>query len=366
MTMNARRAAHFLLVPELADSPPNGALVRAYQSAGLAVDLFAPGDGHFPHGYGGEVATFSVEYGYRWLSRNGWHPSWRRYSLFSGTAEDPLAVVGILSAIHRRPSIALVDEIKSGSYRGDARESWKKLCRWAIRRAAIRIVNDPSRIDLLREYAELAPKSEVFVYPGGFVEPPAPVDREEQRRRWGVPPGGVVVGLSGGFNLSSGADWLIEAVQASPRLHAVVQPLGADEMTRFLLERLRDSDRIHVETRRLGWREAWSQAAAFDIGMAVYRNPAPQFQHMGTSSNRLCMCLAMGVPVIASRQPSFQFLERYDCGILVESSREVNSAIQAIRERLVTMRENAKTCWRDDVATGRRYRELVERIARLL
>jgi hypothetical protein len=57
---------HFLLLPELAGSPPNDALVRAYFEAGLAVDFFALGDGQFAHSSGDEARTFPAEYGYRW------------------------------------------------------------------------------------------------------------------------------------------------------------------------------------------------------------------------------------------------------------------------------------------------------------
>src|SRR5262249_22787599 len=159
--------------------------------------------------------------------------------------------------------------------------------------------------------AGLAEHHPIIVYPGGFHEPPAPVDRSKQRRAWGISDDAVVIGASGGFNLSGGADWLIEALEAIPDLYAVVQPFGVDPLSRFLLRHLGVCSRTYVEQRRLDWRQAWAEAAALDIGIVVYANPAPQFQVMGTSSNRLCMFLAMGVPVIASRQNSFRFLEEY-------------------------------------------------------
>lgn len=357
--LSPRRAAHFLLTPELADSPPNDTLIRAYRELGLEIDLYAPGDGRFRHSHGDGVRTFSVEYGYRWLARHALRPAWRRYAVFSGTAEDPIAVVRTLAASHRRPAVALVDEIKAGSYRGDARESWKRLCRSGIRRADVVIVNDASRIDLLRDYAGLAATREILVYPGSYLEPPAAVDRRSQRQVWNLPTESLVVASSGGFNFSMGADWLVDAVQALPELHAVIQPLGVDPLVKYLLPRLRSAERLYVEPSRLGWRQAWAQAAACDIGMAIYLSAAPQFQHMGTSSNRLCMFLAMGVPVIASRQESFRFLEEYDCGLLVETSREFAAAVGTIASRLETMKANARRCWAEHVCTAKRYRALV-------
>lgn len=355
-----------MLLPELADSPPNDALVRSYRAAGLGVDLFAPGAGPIEHSYGPGVRSFSVEYGYRWLAANSLRFGWRRYFAFSGTAEDPLAIVGALASLHRRPSIALVDEIRSGSYRGDSRELWKRLCRRAIRRADVCIVNDASRVDLVRRYAHLQGASPVLIYPGGYVDPPAPVDRDTQRELWGAPPTSLVIGLSGGFNLTAGVDWLIDAVDSSHNIFVVVQPLGIGEMARYLLGNLRCSERIYVERRRLAWRQAWSQAGALDIGVAVYLNTAPQFQNMGTSSNRLCMYLAMGVPVIASRQESFRFLEDYDCGVLVEDGDQFSDAIRSVRARLPEMKVNAKRCWKEYVNTSKRYSELADAVAVLL
>jgi glycosyltransferase involved in cell wall biosynthesis len=303
-----------------------------------------------------------VEYGRRWLFRNALSPFWRRYSLFSGTSEDPLAVVGVLSIIHRRPAIALVDEIKSGSYRGNARESWKRLCRRGMRRAKLNIVNDRSRIGLLKEYAGLSDGKKIIVYPSAFRCPPPAVDRALQREKWGVPEDAVVVGASGIFNLASGADWLIDALKIENRF-GVIQPVATDPLALFLLKRLEVATRMYVEEKRLAWQTAWAQAAALDVGTVVYKNPAPQFQHMGTSSNRLCMFLAMGVPVIASRQDSFRFLEGFKCGILVDDSRGFSAAVDIIRDRLVEMRANALRCYKEYVATSERYVHLREAVA---
>ena len=204
MAGNKKKAAHFLLLPELAGSPPNEAIVHALLELGYDVDLYAPGGAFSTAAYGSRVSAFGVEYGRRWLLQNALSPRWREYQSFSGTSEDPLAVVGVLAYLHRRPSFALVDEIKSGSYSGNSPEYWKRLCRWAIRRARFAIVNDQSRVSLLREYAGLPPDSETVVYPGCFHAPPPPAPAAVLRQQWGAPPDALVVGASGGFNLTSG------------------------------------------------------------------------------------------------------------------------------------------------------------------
>jgi glycosyltransferase involved in cell wall biosynthesis len=276
-------------------------------------------------------------------------------------------LVGVLAAMTGRPSFLLVDEIKSGTYRGNSPERWKQLCRWAMRRARFTIVNDDSRVQLLRDYAGLSPAAPVVVYPGCFHQPPPPdpVLRQQLRQRWGLPQDALVIASSGAFNLTAGADWLVQALQEEPSLHTVIQPLAVSPLCLFLLGRLGLGQRMFLQQERLSWQEAWRSAVGLDIGLAIYTNPAPQFQHMGTSSNRLCMFLAMGVPVIATRQPSFRFIEDYDCGVLVENYEEFLAAIREIGSRLPQMRANCRRCFDEYIMPGDRYPRLRQAIAAL-
>lgn len=364
--MSKRRvAAHFLLVPELAYSPPNDAIVRALLELDYEVELFAPGGNFDTSLYGPRVSAHQAEYGKRWLLRQALSPRWRKYALFSGTSEDPLAVVGVLSWLHRKPSFVLADEIKSGGYRGNASESWKRLCRWGMRRARFNIVNDVSRIELQREYAGIGPQGKILVYPGCYNQTPPAGDRAALRSSWGIPQNALVLGVSGAFNETVGAEWLLKALQDMPDIHAAVHPLGINSFTEFLLRQVKGSERLYLAQDRLGWHEAWSSAVAFDIGLAVYLNPAPQFQNMGTSSNRLCMLLSMGIPIIANRQPSFEFLVDYDCGVLVESFEEFKSAITKISNNLDVMKKNAIRCAREYIGANQRYIALGEELGKV-
>jgi glycosyltransferase involved in cell wall biosynthesis len=131
------------------------------------------------------------------------------------------------------------------------------------------------------------------------------------------------------------------------------------------MRRLGLEGRLYLQEERLGWQEAWRSAVGLDIGLAIYTNPAPQFQHMGTSSNRLCMFLAMGVPVIATRQPSFRFIEDYNCGVLVENYAQFLAAIRYIGAHLPAMRENCHRCFHEYIMPPDRYPRLREAIASL-
>ena len=363
-----KRVAHFLLIPELLYSPPNYTIITTWLELGYQVYIFSPGNLEQSTSYGNNVIVQHVEYTTRWLIRNCFRKFWFSICCFSGTSEDPLAVVGPLAAMYRRPSFLLVDEIRAGSYRGKSPEHWKQLSRWSMRRSGFNIVNDVSRIELLREYAQLPPKAKIIVYPGCFVKPPAQ-DRELRaslRQQWRLPADSLIIASSGGFSLKLGADWLIQSLQDDKSLHAVIQPLGISALAYFLLKQLNLDQRLCLQEKRLSWLEAWQSAVGFDIGMSIYTDQAPQFQNMGISSNRLCMFIAMGVPVICSRQKSFEFVEKFDCGVMVETYSEFLDAIQYIRNNLDQMRINCGTVFNEYIMPHSRYLDLKSSIVQLV
>lgn len=364
--MKPRHAAHFLLIPELAYSPPNDALVSALLDLGYHVDLFAPGGDFDVSRYGPKVAARSAAYGYRWLAQNLLSGRWLGYSLFSGTTEDPMAVAGNLARLYRKPCVTMADEIKNANFTGNRSQRWKALCRLGMRASTFTVVNEAERVDIQRGYAGLPQDHPVMVYPGCFREPPPPLERLAVRRARGLPDDALVVCYSGVFNQGNGGLWLNKAVaDAGPDVWFWGQIVGQDALMRGLLQSMRGSERLVLERDRLSWRDAWASMGGADIGIVVYLQDAPQFQHMGIASNRLCMFLAMGVPVITSRQPSFEFIERYDCGILVENANEFVGAIGRIAERLDEMKANALRCAREYIDAAGRYENLKQRLAQL-
>ncbi|MFN5117467.1 MAG: hypothetical protein ACK5FE_11435 [Cyanobacteriota bacterium] len=363
----SKKAAHFLLIPELLYSPPNQAIIHSLLEEGYEVHIFSPGKIDSDTIYGPRVFTHHAEYSNRWLAKNLLKPRWNKFCSFSATSEDPIAIAGALAFLHRAKLFLLVDEIKSGSYRGNSSDNWKKLCRWSMRRAKFNIVNDNSRVQLLRDYAHLGPEKNIIVYPGCFHEPPKPDVglRLRLREQWGMEKDSIIMAISGGFNLTAGADWLIQSLRDKQNVNAVVQPLGIDALSLFLLKQISFNSRLYLEEKRLSWQDAWQSAVGYDIGLAIYWNQSPQFQKMGISSNRLCMYLAMGVPVICSRQDSFRFVEDYDCGVMVETYEEFLLAIDKISNNLTEMRSNCFKCLHEYIMPPSRFATLRNAIAKL-
>jgi hypothetical protein len=234
-----------------------------------------------------------------------------------------------------------------------------------MRRSRFTVVNDAARVGIQREYAGLAADHPIIVYPGCFREPPAPWNRAVTRRERGIPGEALCLCYSGTFSVGNGGLWMLAALDAHADAHVWAQIVNADALTRGFLRHTRGAERLHLEASRLGWRDSWASMAAADIGIVVYLQEAEQYRNMGISSNRLCMFLAMGVPVIASRQASFEFIERYDCGILVDDERGFAAAIDTVRRRLPVMRENALRCAREYIDAPAKYRGLVEQVGKL-
>lgn len=364
--LKKKRAAHFVSAAYLVDNPSNNAFICALLELGYAVDVFTPATELNLSQYGPEVRALHADFGYRWMMRRMFSIRWLRYSLFSGTTEDPMAVAGLLSRIYRRPCVTVADEIKSGSAGGIRSQRWKSLCRFGMRAANLTIVNDTERVEVQRNYASLAPDHQIVVVPNCFRDPPTPGNRLALRQARGIPQDALVVCFSGVFSLGNGGLWFAKALAEHADAWFWGQVVPEDPLSGALLPWLKGSDRLIIEPGPLGWRFPWESMAAADIGVVVYLQDAPQFRHMGVASNRMCMFLTMGVPVIARRQPSFQFVEDFDCGVLVDSPDELVAAIDLIRTRLDEMRKNALRCSNRYIDADGRFKALVASIEQVI
>ncbi|MES2632426.1 MAG: hypothetical protein V4669_05610 [Pseudomonadota bacterium] len=363
--MSNPRAAHFISWPYLLDGPPNRALISALLELGYDVDVYTSDPELDVAHLGPRVRARHIEYRYQWMAKNMLHPSWMRYDLFCGTTEDPMAVAGLLARIYRRRCVTMADEIKNGSTGGMRGNRWKSLCRYGMRASDLTIVNTPERISIQREYAGLDAAHPFVVMPNSFVTPPAPGDRAALRSERGIPADALVVCYSGVFSVGNGAAWFAQALAQRTDAWFWGQVVPHDPTIAGLLPWLEGHERLVIEPGPLGWTFPSVSMAAADIGVVVYLQDAPQFLNMGTASQRLCMFLSMGVPVIASRQASFQFIEDYDCGVLVDSADEFVAAIGTIAQRLPEMKANALRCAAGFIDAPGHHARLVEALRKL-
>jgi hypothetical protein len=124
---------------------------------------------------------------------------------------------------------------------------------------------------------------------------------------------------------------------------------------------LRDAEsagRILYRPERLSFRAAAEMSSSAHAAIVLYVSQYPQFQLMGFSSNKLCMALAFGQPVIATRQPSFAFIESRRCGVLIDREEELPGAIETVRNELEPMSAAARKAFDDLVAPREKLKAL--------
>jgi len=364
----AKRAAYFLLRADYFGRPLDDGVYRALFANEFEIDVFAPGLPTEPSLYPPTLRHRPVEYSSAWLRRQLLDSAWRDYGLFLATADLPMAFAGALAARARRPSLLVCDEVHVGGYEGQARGRWKSLTRWAMRRARATVITDACRIPLQRDFAAL-PASHPFVeYPCCYADEADGFDRDATRAALGLGPEEFVLSFAGRPSEGTGLDWALRAIDrlGSP-YRLLVQTAGPPEPALdSALASLARSGRVLYRPERLGFRESLALTAAADVALVFYRNPKPQFQAMGVSSHKLCLSLWLGIPVVATRQPSFAFVEEMRAGRLIDAESDLEPAIRAVRERAAAHRDGARRALREHVRAPQRLEELTESLRRLL
>lgn len=325
------RAAYFELKAGYFGRPFDDGILRALTACGYDVDIYAP-DGALPQElYGPNVRRLSVDYRRSWITS---HLSLaRRYDLFLGTADLPMAFAGIFATLGRRPSIMASDEIYIGGYTGIARLYWDRIARGAMRRADLTILTDMLREPLQREYAGLGSAPHRFVsYPCCYAEPYRGRTREEARRALGIADDETVLSFTGSFTELNGAQWLIRLIDRTPpKVRVLVQTGGRpDAVTDALLTHLDRQGRVLYRPDRVEWLEAPEITIAADVSCVFYVTSLPDFQNLGASSQKLCTSFWIGVPVLATRQPSFAFIDELQCGVTFDGEEQLDAALSRV------------------------------------
>lgn len=325
-----KRAAFFCLWRDTFGRPMDDGVIGALLDSGFEVDVFAPrGDGpqqDFPPA----VRRLAIDYRMATLERLVLKSFASRYDLFLGTPDVPVAFAGALAARARRPCVTVCDEIFVGGYTGAARTRyWLALTRWAMRRARFTVITDRVRIPLQRAFAGLSADHPFLEYPSCYAGPYGGSPRSAMRETLGIGADEFVLSFTGALTVLNGADWAIRYLDLAPApARLLVQPGASDAVMDSLLAR--DPKVIHRPA-RLRWLAAAEITNAADVSLALYLSPAPQAQAMGVSSQKLCMSLWLGIPVVATRQPSFAFVEEYECGELIDGEAGLVPAIERIR-----------------------------------
>lgn len=368
MIAGTKRAAYLQQASGLFGRPFDDGVIRALLDAGYRIDHYSPNGDLSQEIYGNKVCRHSIDYRARWLRDNLTVARRRGYELIAANTELPLAFGSIWAAITRCRLVCVCDEIYAGGYRGAAAPHWKRIARWGMRRADMTVITDPVRIPLQRNYAGISNDHRFVDYPSAYSQPLWDrFDRSLVRAELGIQEDEWVISHAGNFSHVTGGTWAILLEEMLDSQWKILVQTGGqpDRIVDSLLRRVAHGRRLIYLPERLDWLESMRWTSAADIGLVVYLSNKPQFQRMGVSSTKLCTFLSLGIPVIATRQPSFEFLERLGGGILVESLDEVPGAVAQIATNYPRYKVGARRCMYDHVRPSERLRELTEALRRL-
>ena len=340
-----RRAAYFLARPDYFGRPLDDGVIRALLKADFMVDVFVPGDVCQQTIYPSDVNLLQVDYRIDWLWKHMNPGRWRKYHLFLGTCDLPMAFAGILAGISMRPAVTVCDEVYL-ERQGPAVRYWKFLSKMGMKRSKFTIIPDLCRTKLQRHKARLNDKHMFIPYPCSFSRPIEGVDAKAVRRALGIGEQEFVVSLIGGFHQFSGAPEALRLLDKEDAdICLMIQTGGVrDVVTHELLKKLALHYRVCYLPERVGWREAAELASATDAGLVFYNSPLLDDQTVGLSSQKLCTFLLLGKPVVASWQASFEFIEQFECGVLIKKESELLGAINRIRQNYAVYTENTVRC----------------------
>jgi len=355
------RAAFFELFADYFGRPLDDGVVRALLDAGYDVDIFAP-DGERPQDvYDDRVRRLSVDFRRRWLQS---HLSLsRQYDLFLGTADLPMALAGALAQLGRKPSVTVCDEVFIGGLHGHAVSYWQAATRFAMRHAEFTVITDLVRVPLQREYAGLGAEHRFLPYPSCYAFPYAGRTREDVRRSLGIADDELVVSYTGELTQADGAaHWMVRAIdRLPPRTRVLLQPgRRPAPVIDALISRI---DRVIYKPERLTWLGAAELTNAADVSFVFYRSQVPEFTNMGVSSQKLGTSLWLGIPVVATAQPSFEFIREFGCGELIEQEDDIVPAVARIAADRARYAANARRAVDEYVRPAEKLRDLTAAFA---
>jgi len=169
-------------------------------------------------------------------------------------------------------------------------------------------------------------------------------------KRFGCRDNSIIVLHSGGFGKWFKCHELISEAQHWPEEIRLVFHTGRNMASDPYFVEAMSADktkRCIVSDSLLSNEELDEMVSSASVGIALYSVDALGYRAelMGLAAGKIGNYLKCGIPVIATRLPSLQYLEDYGCGILVDNEAEIIPAIQKIVNDRGYYRENAFKCY---------------------
>lgn len=299
-----------------------------------------------------------------WVARNC---IGKNISTFVGIDPSGLVCATILGSMMRRPWIYFSLEIPVLSDPESMYRRYKPYEVWASRRAALIIIQDEGRANVMAEengipmekfaYLPNSPLGPAFVQKTSFLRDRLKISAEKK-----------IILYSGSHGRSMYTRELAEVAQSFPEDWQMVFHFRWNHPAiRAHFGNLLDSDKIVISTKPVPYDELRSLVSSADVGVALYNQPnSPNTVFLGKSSGKLNQYLQCGLPVVTNRFPGWaEWLPKYCSGITVEHPKEVIGAVRTIFNDLSSYSQGSIKHFENELRFEPAFNSLLEQLRNL-
>ncbi|MBF2020910.1 MAG: hypothetical protein IGR93_12595 [Hydrococcus sp. C42_A2020_068] len=277
---------------------------------------------------------YSIESRYNLF--NNLRPDWfrfryhwcRNYYCVFGLGQIGAYIGSLMAKASQCPFVYLNDEFPSHWNN----PLWEPLERQAVKEAILIVVPDAQRFQPLCQELQLSITTPHVVLPNipivHFSNKPI-----DWHKRLKLPKGSIPFLYAGSVTVWAQVPELLKTVPYWPELAVlVVNSRSKREIETFWQQysHLKMSDRIFWSDEPLPENLLNSLVSYCEGNFALYCNTGPNIELVGFSSGKLMRSLACGCPVIATELSSFEFIRKYQLGVLIRNFAEIPDAIKQI------------------------------------
>lgn len=268
---------------------------------------------------------------YRWKQFLNWRQFQRQhqYHCVFGVGQIGLYIASLLATSSRCPLVYYNDEFPSAW--GEPNYFWTDVERRVVAEVDLIVVPDSQRIQPLQAEMPACADKPHTMLPN--IPTPQAALKIDWHQRLGLPAGTIPFLHAGSISDWTQTPELLSSVPYWPENTVLImngRSPGESAAARKLYVHLEVPDRIFWNEAPLPTDEINSLVTYCAGNFALYRHLGNNIEYAGYSSGKLMRSLLQGVPVIATRLISFQFVEEYSLGVLVQHPAEIPAAIATL------------------------------------
>jgi glycosyltransferase involved in cell wall biosynthesis len=251
-----------------------------------------------------------------------------------------------LAALWRVPLVVFSDELYTEADGIHPHPRWRRAMYRAHARAALTVITDLRRAEVLRNDSALLDGQPFVELPNSPAGQPSFSGRDDFRKWLGIARDEVMVLHSGGLWTWSRAPELISELPNLAANTVVVYQMNkrAEDKDRELYRLLEDAYPVRFLTDPVPYAQVDEAVTASDIGLALYRDPSPNLTLTGKGSGKIGRYLRAGKPVIVDRGGGVDWVAEFGAGVVITSTAELPAAIDKIMANYDRYAERARAC----------------------